>query len=160
VGVLGNHDYWSDAQQARLALERCGVIEIGNGFHTVKRNGEAMYIAGVDDVWYEHDDLAKVLSKLPESGAAILLAHEPDFADQSAKTGRFGLQLSGHSHGGQVVLPILGAPVLPRLGKKYPSGLYKVGEMWQYTNRGIGMVDFTIRINCPPEITVFTLNPL
>jgi len=158
LGVLGNHDYWSDAGEARKALQRCGVIEIRNGIYSVERDGEQLHIAGVDDIWYEHDDLDKVLSKLPETGEAILLAHEPDFADKSAETGRFGLQLSGHSHGGQIVLPFIGAPVLPRLGQKYPSGLYKVGDMWQYTNRGVGM-SLPIRINCPPEITVFILDP-
>jgi uncharacterized protein len=157
LGVLGNHDYWSNADEARKALQRCGVIEIGNSFHTVEREGQVLHIAGVDDVWYGHDDLDAVLSKLPETGAAILLAHEPDFADKSAVSGRFGLQISGHSHGGQIVLPLIGAPVLPRLGRKYPAGLYKVGDMWQYTNRGTGMSDLPIRINCPPEITVFTL---
>jgi uncharacterized protein len=159
LGVLGNHDYWSDAGEARKALQRCGVIEIGNGFYSFERDGQELHIAGVDDIWYEHDDLDEVLSKLPETGEAILLAHEPDFADISAKTGRFGLQLSGHTHGGQVVLPFIGAPVLPRLGQKYPSGLYKVGDMWQYTNRGVGMLP-PIRFNCPPEITVFTLKPV
>jgi hypothetical protein len=159
LGVLGNHDYWSDAGEVRKALERCGVIEIGNGFYSLEREGQELHIAGVDDVWYGNDDLDAVLSKLPSTGEAILLAHEPDFADISAKSGRFGLQLSGHSHGGQIVLPFLGAPVLPRLGRKYPNGLYKVGDMWQYTNRGVGMADLPIRFNCPPEITVFTLNP-
>lgn len=158
LGVLGNHDYWSDANETRKALERGGVIEIGNAFHTLERDGQELHIAGVDDIWYEHDDLDEVLSKLPKTGEAILLAHEPDFADKSAKTGRFGLQLSGHSHGGQIVLPFIGPPVLPWLGQKYPSGLYKVGEMWQYTNRGVGMF-LPIRFNCRPEITVFTLNP-
>ena len=158
LGVLGNHDYWSDAGEARKALQRCGVIEIGNGHYSLERDGQELHIAGVDDIWYEYDDLDKVLSGLPETGEAILLAHEPDFADKSAKTSRFGLQLSGHTHGGQVVLPFIGAPILPRLGQKYPSGLYKVGDMWQYTNRGVGMLA-PIRFNCPPEITVFTLNP-
>jgi len=158
LGVLGNHDYWSDAGETRKALQRGGVIEIGNGLYSVEREGQQLHIAGVDDIWYEHDDLDKVLSMLPETGEAILLAHEPDFADKSAKTGRFGLQLSGHSHGGQIVLPFIGPPVLPRLAQKYPIGLYKVGDMWQYTNRGVGMF-LPIRINCPPEITVFTLKP-
>jgi predicted MPP superfamily phosphohydrolase len=160
VGVLGNHDHWSDAEEVRSALARCGVIEIGNSFHTIERDGQQLHIAGVDDIWYDHDDLDEVLSRLPESGEAILLAHEPDFADESAVTGRFGLQLSGHSHGGQIVLPVVGAPVLPRLGKKYPSGLYKVQDMWQYTNRGVGMLEPAVRINCRPEITVFTLEPV
>jgi hypothetical protein len=159
LGILGNHDYWSDAGEARKALQRCGVIEIGNGHYSLERDGQELHIAGVDDIWYEHDDLDEVLSKLPETGESILLAHEPDFADKSAKTGRFGLQLSGHTHGGQIVLPFIGAPVLPRLGQKYPAGLYKVGDMWQYTNRGVGM-SLPIRFNCPPEITVFTLKPV
>ena len=70
------------------------------------------------------------------------MAHEPDYADVSALTGRFDLQVSGHSHGGQVVIPFVGPPILPHLGRKYPSGLYQVGNMYQYTNRGVGMGEF------------------
>ena len=101
--------------------------------------------------------LNDVIEELKDESAAILLAHEPDFADLSSKTGRFDLQLSGHSHGGQVVVPFYGPLVLPYLGQKYPSGLYQVGEMLQYTNRGVGMIEPAVRFNCPPEITVFHL---
>ena len=114
-------------------------------------------MGGVDDVWSGIARLDVVLEKLPEDGAAILLAHEPDFADASAATGRFDLQISGHTHGGQVVVPFYGAPILPYLGQRYPAGLYQVGDMLQYTNRGVGMARIPIRINCPPEITLFTL---
>lgn len=85
------------------------------------------------------------------------MAHEPDFADTSAATGKFDLQISGHTHGGQVNLPLLGPPVRPYLGQKYPIGLYKIGNMFQYTNRGVGMARLPIRFNCPPEITIFEL---
>jgi predicted MPP superfamily phosphohydrolase len=88
---------------------------------------------------------------------AILLAHEPDFADTSAATGKFDLQVSGHTHGGQVVVPFLGPPVLPYLGQKYHTGLYKIGNMFQYTNRGVGMNRLAVRFNCRPEITMFEL---
>ncbi len=101
--------------------------------------------------------LDKVLEALPEEGAAILLAHEPDFADESAATGRFDLQLSGHSHGGQVAIPFLGPLRLPLMGRKYPLGLYKVGRMTLYTNRGIGTVGLPVRFFARPEITVLTL---
>jgi predicted MPP superfamily phosphohydrolase len=114
----------------------------------------------VDDIWEGAPRLDEVTAQLSDNGAAILLAHEPDFADTSAATGRFDLQLSGHTHGGQVVLPFMGAPILPYLGRKYGSGLYKVGEMLQYTNRGVGMARLPIRINCPPEITLFVLESL
>ncbi|MGB6421186.1 MAG: hypothetical protein WBF05_05045, partial [Anaerolineales bacterium] len=70
------------------------------------------------------------------------------------------LQLSGHSHGGQVRIPGFGACILPYLGKKYDFGLYKVNDMWLYTNRGIGNISVPFRYNCPPEITEFTLTRL
>lgn len=87
---------------------------------------------------------------------AILLAHEPDFADTSAVTGRFCLQLSGHSHGGQVLLPLLTLLFLPSLSRKYPPGLYRVGGMLLYTNRGL-KAHPNLRFNYRPEITIFTL---
>jgi hypothetical protein len=157
IAVLGNHDYWYDADKVRSVLERAGARVLMNSVHSLERRGERLHIAGVDDIYENQDDLGAVLSALPQDGGAILLAHEPDFADISAATGRFDLQISGHSHGGQVSLPVIGPLVLPHLGRKYPSGLYKVGDMYQYTNRGVGMTMPTIRFNCRPEITVFTL---
>lgn len=156
LAVLGNHDYWTDASAVRAALGTCGILELGNDVYSLSNGSEQLHIAGVDDIWEGRDQLDAVLEKLPASGAAILLAHEPDFADRSAETGRFDLQLSGHSHGGQVVLPVLGPPVLPRFGRKYPAGLYQVKGMYQYTNRGVGMIAPYVRFNCRPEITVFT----
>jgi len=157
LSVLGNHDHWLNAAVVQTSLNACGVIDIGNDVFSLDRGGSKFHIAGVDDAYVEHDDLKLVLEKLPEHGAAILLVHEPDYADLSSETGRFELQLSGHSHGGQVVLPFFGPPILPKFAEKYPSGLYKVNNMYQYTNRGVGMTNPTIRFNCRPEITVFTL---
>jgi predicted MPP superfamily phosphohydrolase len=160
IAVLGNHDYWYDADKVQAALEGVGARVLMNSVHSLERGGKRLHIAGIDDVYEDHDDLDAVLAALPQDGGAILLAHEPDFADRSAATGRFDLQISGHSHGGQVALPLIGPLVLPYLGQKYPSGLYKVGDMYQYTNRGIGMTPPTVRFNCRPEITVFTLESI
>jgi predicted MPP superfamily phosphohydrolase len=156
LAVLGNHDYWTNASAVRTALSACGIVNVSNDVYTLSAGDDQLHIAGVDDIWEKQDRLDLVLQKLLGTGAAILLAHEPDFADRSAETGRFDLQLSGHSHGGQVVIPFVGAPHLPHLGRKYPSGLYQVGSMWQYTNRGVGMARLKVRFNCRPEITVFT----
>jgi predicted MPP superfamily phosphohydrolase len=156
--VLGNHDYWTDAGSIRQMLRSCGIKDLTNAVHTLERNGECLHLCGVDDVSEGEVRLDAVLEQLSEEGAAILMAHEPDFADTSAATRRFDLQLSGHTHGGQVILPLLGPPVLPFLGRKYPRGLYKVGEMFQYTNRGLGMANLPVRINCLPEITIFVLD--
>jgi predicted MPP superfamily phosphohydrolase len=158
VGVLGNHDYWTDAGAVRAMFADVGMIDLNNAIHTLRRGSDLLHLAGVDDVWEEHDRLDNVLAQLPEDGAAILLAHEPDFADESAAAGRFDLQISGHSHGGQVILPFIGPPITPYLARKYPLGLYHIGEMLLYTNRGVGMEDVLIRFNCRPEITVFTFS--
>lgn len=155
--VLGNHDYWTNSAAVRAMLKACGVVDLTNAVYTISRTGGDLHICGIDDLWEGEVRLDAVLAQLPETGAAILLAHEPDFADVSAATRRFDLQVSGHSHGGQVVIPFLGPPILPYLGQKYPLGLYRIGEMTQYTNRGLGMASIPIRINCPPEITLFTL---
>ncbi|MBZ0298693.1 MAG: metallophosphoesterase [Anaerolineae bacterium] len=158
VGVLGNHDFWTDAAAVRRILEQSDVLDVSNGVTTVHRDGESLHIAGVDTLWYHQDRLDLVLDQLPDEGAAILLAHEPDFADISGPTGRFDLQLSGHTHGGQINLPLVGPPFLPPHGKKYPLGQYQVGGMIQYTNRGVGTVGPPLRINCRPEVTLFTLH--
>jgi predicted MPP superfamily phosphohydrolase len=155
--IMGNHDHWHGIGALRSMLADVGVQEIRNSLVTLKRADSILHVAGVDDVWEQHDRLDLVLKEMPPEGSAILLAHEPDFADTASDSGRFDLQLSGHSHGGQIVLPLLGPPILPRLGEKYPSGFYRVGKMLQYTNRGVGMASLAMRFNCPPEISLFTL---
>jgi hypothetical protein len=157
VGILGNHDLRTNPGEIRKMLEKHAILDLTNGVHSIVRGGERLHIAGVDDILFGHPDLQGVIAAIPKDGAAILLSHEPDFADESAKTGRFDLQISGHSHGGQAVPPMIGPLYLPRGGRKYYDGLYQVGSMLQYTNRGVGMVPPFIRINCRPEITVFTL---
>lgn len=156
VAVLGNHDHKTDARTVRRVLAASGVIELHNAVLTLRRGGESLYLCGVDDLKEGTPRLDRALEGLSEEGAAVLLAHEPDFADESAATGRFDLQLSGHSHGGQVGVPLLRYPFLPKLSRKYPTGLYRVGDMFLYTNRGLGAHP-RFRFNCRPEITVFTL---
>ncbi len=87
----------------------------------------------------------------------VVMLHEPDPAGQVAQTKAFGLQVSGHTHGGQINLPILGPLDLPTKGRMYVAGLYQVGGMPLYVNRGIGMINVPVRVNAPPEITVFRL---
>jgi len=157
VAVLGNHDYWSDAQVIRHVIRTSGIIELKNAHYTLRRSQATLHIAGVDDFWEGYACLEQVVQQLPTTGAAILLAHEPDFADVSAAVGRFDLQLSGHSHGGQIIVPYLGPVFRPPHGVKYPVGHYRVGEMSLYTNRGLGTAFLRVRLNCRAEITVFTL---
>jgi predicted MPP superfamily phosphohydrolase len=155
--VLGNHDHWVGTEVVREMLRRAGVIDLTNTVFTLQRADGKLYLCGVDDIRHGDARLGEVVDQVDGNGAAILLVHEPDFADVSAATGKFDLQVSGHTHGGQIVLPFYGPPILPLAGRKYPSGLYKVGKMFQYTNRGVGVDRMPIRWNCPAEITVFEL---
>jgi uncharacterized protein len=156
LSVLGNHDVFNDATPVRKAIAKAGITLLENTVYTLHRDRSTLHIAGVGDVFFKLDDLDRVLTQLPTTGAAIMLAHEPDFADEAAATGRFGLQLSGHSHGGQIRIPFYGGYV-PDFARKYPRGRYQVGNMIQYTSRGIGMIKIYARFNCRPEISVFNL---
>lgn len=155
--ILGNHDYWTNATVVVDAIDRSGVRLLRNAHAVLERSGELLYLAGVDDHWEQHDDLAAALRGIPAEGRAILLAHEPDFADQAARDPRVALQISGHSHGGQVRLPAFGTLHYPPFARKYGEGLHWVGGMPLYGNRGVGLVYPPIRFNCPPEVTVFEL---
>ena len=164
LAVLGNHDHWLGASEIRNILKKADVKDLSNDVYTLKKSEKndnhekLLNIAGVDSYTVGADNLDSVLKKLPNQGAAILLAHEPDFAKISSESGRFGLQISGHSHGGQFIIP--GTNIAPFRGPKstrYPVGKYKVKNMIQYTSRGLGTNTFWMRINCKPEITLFHL---
>ncbi len=159
IGILGNHDHKINAGWVEQSLTEAGVKVLRNSVITIRRGNSQLHLAGLDDVSQKMDRLDILMKSLPEVGAAILLAHEPDFADVAAATQRFDLQLSGHTHGGQIVFPLIGPPILPEMGRKYPSGLYNVNDMLLYTNRGIGVTTINARFNCRPEITLFTLKP-
>ncbi|MDP2835539.1 MAG: metallophosphoesterase [Methanobacteriaceae archaeon] len=161
LAVLGNHDHWLGADRIRNILQNCDITDVSNDVFTLKRasadNNAVLHLAGVDSVMLGKHRLDLVMEKIPSEGPAILLAHEPDFADVSSITGRFDLQISGHSHGGQFVIPGLGTMIRGPHFIKYPLGKYQVGDMIQYTSRGLGTNVFWFRINCPPEITIFHL---
>ncbi|RME72124.1 MAG: metallophosphoesterase [Chloroflexi bacterium] len=157
VAILGNHDLWTSAAIVRQGLAGAGLPVLVNQGQTITVGRAVLYVAGVDDGWSGRPDLAAALSARPAEATTILLAHEPDLADDFAADGRVDLQLSGHSHGGQVRFPGIGAPILPYLGQKYDMGLYRLGQMWLYTNRGLGVIGPPVRFNCPPEVTEFTL---
>lgn len=157
LAVLGNHDYLDDPELVRAIIRDSGATELSNTHRTLRRGESVLHVAGVDDFLQRRARLDLVLRELPPDGAAILLAHEPDFADVSVPTGRFDLQVSGHSHGGQARLPFLGPVVRPLYSRRYPDGLYDLDGTLLYTNRGLGTIRLDLRYNSPPEVTVFTL---
>lgn len=157
-GVLGNHDHWMSSDKIRNIFKNSGIVDLSNDVKTIKKGEDYLNICGVDSCTVCADDLDKVIAKMQKNTPSILLAHEPDFAKESSQTNLFDLQISGHSHGGQFIIPKFETtPFRGPNSTKYPVGLYKVGNMIQYTSKGLGTNSFRIRINCKPEITIITL---
>ena len=159
--ILGNHDVGVGAPLVIDALQSNGIPVLVNQHIPLERNGSRIWLCGAEDPGTSRPDLNLTIPKTPD-GPVILMAHEPDYADIVVKHPRFpliDLMLSGHSHGGQIRLPFMGPLVLPPMGKKYPEGHYQFHQMQLYVNRGIGTVGLPFRLNCPPEITVITLQP-
>ena len=154
--ILGNHDAYSNPALVTSGLRSHGIPLLKNTCVPIEHDGVRFWLAGVDDALEGKPDLGAAIEKIPHGEPIILLAHEPDFADEAALT-PVDLQLSGHSHGGQIWIPGIGAPWLPPLARNYPRGFYKIENMVLYTNVGIGTIRAPIRINCIPEVTHITL---
>ena len=154
--ILGNHDCGTDPKHVTRVLQAENIRVLVNQSEAIEHDGARFWLAGVNDVLSGAADLSKTLRGVPVDEAVILLAHEPDFADAAARF-PIDLQLSGHSHGGQVRIPLLPPLYLPPMAKKYALGTYQVGPLALYTNAGLGTVRVPVRLNCPPEITLLTL---
>ncbi len=154
--VLGNHDVFSDPDRVTSALKAVEIPVLANQSIPIEKDGARFWLTGVDDVIGGSADLPGALHGIPGEEAVVLMAHEPDYADYVAQY-PVDLQLSGHTHAGQVRLPFMRPLYLPEMAKKYVWGLFKIGELTLYTNAGIGTVEIPVRFNCPPEVTLFTL---
>ncbi len=161
--VLGNHDVMVGARQVTAALSANGITVLVNSYLPLERGGGRIWLAGLDDPvsGHPHRELAVPASirNIPNE-PIVLMCHAPDYADDlmTHPVGQaVDVMLAGHTHGGQIRLPLLGALVLPRLGRKYIEGSFTGGSMQLYVNRGLGTVNLPFRLDCPPEITLHTL---
>jgi predicted MPP superfamily phosphohydrolase len=148
--ALGNHEHWVDADKVETELENSGITVLRN--RSVSLPGcDDWYLTGLESHWSGWPNMQSIVNT-SQLARHIVLAHEPDSFDVLTDS-RIALQLSGHSHGGQVRVPFGGAIHLPTWGKKYSIGQYEQGGRWLYVNRGIGTVVHHFRFNCRPEIT-------
>ena len=156
VAVLGNHDHWVDPSGAADSLEGMGYAVLRNQHTTVTLRGEPFTVVGIDDGHTGHDDPEQALRGAPE-GSRLLLAHTPTTARRLARMGEKGLCLSGHTHGGQISIPIVSPLAYLVAGEPYRRGLYRLGGVQLYVNRGVGSSFWDFRLNSPPEVTLATL---
>lgn len=155
LAVLGNHDVDTDPGFVTDALESHGIPVLRNRSKVLEQRGQQVWVCGLDSI-DANPQIEDALQPVPKNATVVLLMHEPDFADVAMKY-PVDLQLSGHSHGGQIWLPGFGAPWLPGGARKYPRGRYTVGRLPLYTNIGLGTIRMAVRFNCIPEVTLVTL---
>lgn len=157
VAVLGNHDHWVDAGATAAALERLGYAVLRNQHTTLPLRGAPFTVVGIDDLLTHHADPRRALAGAG-TGSRLVLAHGPKTADLLREAGEPLLCLSGHTHGGQVSIPLLTPLVLHAiLREPYARGLFRLGEVRLYVNRGVGDSALGMRVNSPPEVTLLTL---
>lgn len=156
--VLGNHDYRVDADAVASALMRRGIDVLRNRSVRLGSASEPLYVAGVDD-WNYGADLEAALADVPEGAPTMLLAHNPRIIHQAAERS-VNLVLAGHTHGGQVNLPVVGnIYARSRNQMRFREGWDRLGRTQIYVSRGIGTVVLPWRYHCPPEISCLELNP-
>ena len=157
--VLGNHDYWEDEEAIARALRENGIDVLFDESRDIRIGEARLRVVGTDDVWCGHPDYARAFDEIKEGDACIALAHNPDAA--LSIDGRLAdLLLAGHTHGGLITIPGIGALASNcRLGRNMVSGMHEVNGVRTYISRGLGRGStlLPMRFRCRPELTVFTL---
>jgi len=159
VAVLGNHDGWFDHDRVRAALETSGVRVIEEASTRIETPAGPLWFAGISDLWTGRHDIAAALSSVRDDGASVvLLTHNPDVFP--FVPGRVALTLAGHTHGGQVRLPLIGRPVVPsQFGQRFAAGHVVEGGRHLFVATGIGTSILPVRFRVPPTVTLLTLVP-
>ncbi len=155
--VMGNHDFWGPRSRVPRTLRRAGIDVLRNEHRILHRNGDPLCLAGVDDLWEGHADLPAALAGVPEGLPRILLSHNPDLAEDLPASPRVDLVLSGHTHGGQILLPLLWRYATPLTHLKYLRGYVQGPRCGVYVSRGLGVVGIPLRFRSPPELPLITL---
>jgi predicted MPP superfamily phosphohydrolase len=154
--VLGNHDWWYDGERVRRALQNAGIRVLENEVARIQKDGHSFWLAGLADFWTRPQKIGETLRQVSDAGPIIALTHNPDiFPDMPA---RVALTIAGHTHGGQVNLPLIGRPKVPStFGQRYAAGHVEENQRHLFVTTGIGTSIIPVRLCVPPEIVVLTL---
>ena len=158
--VTGNHDTGVGLDSVKAGLTGAGIQIINNGGIWIEEKGQRIRICGVEDLRTGYPDPKLALADATDKDAVILVSHNPDVAEKKLVDNRVGLMLCGHTHGGQVVLPVVGAPFVhycSEYGQKYRYGLVRGPKCQVYITSGVGTLPPAFRLNCPPEVALLTL---
>jgi predicted MPP superfamily phosphohydrolase len=155
--VLGNHDFQVDAEEITAALKAQHIRVLRNAHYALRARSSVLWMVGVDDLWWQADDLRAALRSIPGRDPKVLLCHNPLGIRMAAAHG-IDFVLSGHTHGGQVRLPVVGSVYgRSKLGERFVEGWNRLHGTQIYVSRGIGKVVLPVRFGCPPEIACLRL---
>jgi hypothetical protein len=156
LGVLGNHDWWLDAERVRRALETHGIRVLEDAALEVAAGDCRFWVAGVGDYWESPHDVARALAPVPERAPVLVFTHNPDVFPEIP--GRVNLTVAGHTHGGQVYVPLLGRPVVPsKYGERYAIGHVVEDGRHLFVTPGLGTSIIPVRFLVPPEVSILIL---
>lgn len=154
--VLGNHDYWADADGVIAALTARGTRFLVNKSIKIRRGTAAIHLVGIDEVYRGKPDYVAAFGDVDKNRVCIAVSHHPDVVEK-IRDRRVDLLVCGHTHGGQIRAPFFGAIVIPSKHEgMYDEGFFRAGGVLMYVSRGIGSIP-PIRILCKPELAIFTL---
>lgn len=154
--VLGNHDWMLDGERVRRALEGVGIRVLENDVARIERDGATLWLAGLADLWTRKQDIQGTLRKIAPGQTVVALTHNPDIFPNIPSN--VALTLAGHTHGGQVNLPLLGRPVVPsKYKQRYASGHIREDGRDMYVTSGVGTSIIPVRFRVAPEIVVLTV---
>lgn len=157
--VLGNHDWWNDGERTRKAFEAHGITVLEESSQVLERAGARFAVVGLADQITRPSAPAAALATAPPGLPTLLLVHEPDVFDEFPRLGVSpSLTVAGHTHGGQVWLPLLGRRVVPSsFGERYAYGHVVENGRHLYVTSGVGTSVLPVRFMVPPEIAMLTL---
>ncbi|MHC5211541.1 MAG: metallophosphoesterase [Planctomycetota bacterium] len=154
--VLGNHDHWLGAPRVRGALFEAGIEVLEDDARRIERPGGDFWVVGLSDFWEGACDVEDALAQVTDDAPALAFMHNPDLFPRLP--GRFALVMAGHTHGGQVHLPLLGRPIVPsRYGERYAAGLVVEEGRHLFVSTGLGTSILPVRFRVPPEIVLLTV---
>ncbi len=158
--VTGNHDHATSFWAIQRALAEAGVQLLENRNHPIEVRRSRIHIVGIGDLWSRRAQPWRAFRGVGPGDCTIVLVHNPDTVIYARHLAP-GVVVSGHTHGGMIRFPFYGSPIRSflRIGRKFYSGLNRYRDFYIYTNRGLGTFPLGVRVNCPPEVSMFKLVP-
>lgn len=155
--VLGNHDWWHNGTKVRAAFEQNGLPVLDNEVAEIKWRNSSFWIAGLADLWTRPQRIQETIDRIPSGSTIVAITHNPDIFPKLPRDVQ--ILLAGHTHGGQVNLPLIGRPIEPsKFGQRYGAGHVFENGHHLFVTTGIGVSILPIRFGVPPEIALLTIS--